>query len=55
VAVGPKGAAISWDDAHTWALIDTLSYWSVSLEKGGRGWLVGPKGLIRRLDPAPAQ
>jgi photosystem II stability/assembly factor-like uncharacterized protein len=53
VAVGPKGAAISWDDAQSWVLIDTLSYWSVSLEKDGRGWLVGPKGLIRRLDPAP--
>jgi len=53
VAVGPKGAAISWDDARSWALIDTLNYWSVSMEKDGRGWLVGPGGRIRRLDPAP--
>ena len=54
VAVGPKGAAISWDDAHTWTLIDTLSYWSVGMDKDGRGWLVGPGGRIRRLDPPPA-
>lgn len=53
VAVGPKGAAVSWDDARSWALIDTLSYWSVGLDKGGRGWLVGPGGRVRRLDPAP--
>jgi len=54
VAVGPKGAAISWDDARTWTLLDTMSYWSVGMEQDGRGWLVGPRGLIRRLDPAPA-
>lgn len=50
VAVGPKGAAVSWDDARSWALIDTLSYWSVGLDKEGRGWLVGPGGRVRRLD-----
>lgn len=50
VAVGPKGAAVSWDDARTWARIDTLSYWSVGMGKGGRGWLVGPGGRVRRLD-----
>lgn len=54
VAVGPRGAAVSWDDARSWVLLDTLSYWSVGLDKGGRGWLVGPGGRIRRLDPAPA-
>ena len=50
VAVGPRGAAVSWDDARSWALIDTLSYWSVGLDKEGRGWLVGPGGRVRRLD-----
>ena len=50
VAVGPKGAAVSWDDARTWARIDTLSYWSVGMGNGGRGWLVGPGGRVRRLD-----
>lgn len=54
VAVGPKGAAISWDDARSWVLIDTLNYWSVGMGKGGRGWMVGPGGRIRRLDPRPA-
>jgi photosystem II stability/assembly factor-like uncharacterized protein len=54
VAVGPKGAAISWDDARSWILLDTLSYWSVGMGKGGRGWLVGPGGRVRRLDPSPA-
>ena len=52
VAVGPRGAAVSWDDARSWALIDTLSYWSVGLDKAGRGWLVGPGGRVRRLDLA---
>jgi len=55
VAVGPKGAAISWDDARTWVLIDTLNYWSVGMGKGGRGWMVGPGGRIRRLDPPTAR
>lgn len=54
VAVGPKGAAISWDDAQTWTLLDTLSYWSVGMGKSGRGWMVGPGGRIRRLDPPAA-
>lgn len=53
VAVGPRGAAVSWDDARTWDLLDTLSYWSVGLGKGGRGWIVGPGGRIRRIDPSP--
>ncbi len=50
VAVGPKGAAVSWDDARSWVLLDTLSYWSVGLDEDGRGWLVGPGGRVRRLD-----
>ncbi len=54
VAVGPKGAAVSWDDARTWVLIDAGNYWSVGMGKGGRGWLVGPGGKIRRLDPGTA-
>jgi photosystem II stability/assembly factor-like uncharacterized protein len=54
VAVGPKGAAISWDDARTWSLIDAGNYWSVGMGKNGRGWLVGPGGTIRRLDPRPS-
>lgn len=53
VAVGPRGAAVSFDDAKSWAMLDTLSYWSVGLGKGGRGWMVGPGGRIRRIDPAP--
>lgn len=55
VAVGPRGAAISWDDAGSWALIDTLSYWSVGMTKGGRGWLVGPGGRVRRIDQLRGQ
>jgi hypothetical protein len=55
VAVGPRGAAVSWDDARSWALIDTLSYWSVGLDKAGRGWLVGPGGRVRRLDVPAAK
>jgi len=51
VAVGPKGAAISWDDARTWTLLDNGNYWSVGMGRNGRGWLVGPGGTIRRLDP----
>lgn len=53
VAVGPRGAAISWDDAQTWALIDTLSFWSVGMGKDGRGWMVGPGGRVKRIDIRP--
>jgi photosystem II stability/assembly factor-like uncharacterized protein len=50
VAVGPRGAAVSWDDARSWTLIDTRAYWSVGIAPGGRAWLVGPGGRIHRLD-----
>ncbi len=54
VAVGPKGVAVSWDDARTWRLLDTGNFWSVGMGKGGRGWLVGPGGKIVRMDPRPS-
>jgi photosystem II stability/assembly factor-like uncharacterized protein len=50
VVVGPKGAAISRNDGQSWALLDTLSYWSVGMGTDGRGWIVGPNGRVRRLD-----
>jgi photosystem II stability/assembly factor-like uncharacterized protein len=53
VAVGPRGAAVSWDDAQSWSLIDTRAYWSVGIARGGRAWLVGPGGRIHRFDIPP--
>lgn len=49
VAVGPKGAAYSTDDAATWNPLDTLEYWSVDFASPSAGWLVGPDGRIVRV------
>lgn len=50
VAVGPGGAAFSVNDGDTWTLLDSAPYWSVGFGRRGRGWLVGPKGRVVRLD-----
>ncbi|MBC7840700.1 MAG: hypothetical protein H7099_00210 [Gemmatimonadaceae bacterium] len=50
VAVGPGGAAFSVNDGDTWTLLDSAAYWSVGFGRRGRGWLVGPKGRVVRLD-----
>jgi photosystem II stability/assembly factor-like uncharacterized protein len=50
VAVGPGGAAYSVNDGDTWTLLDSAPYWSVGFGRRGRGWLVGPKGRVVRLD-----
>jgi photosystem II stability/assembly factor-like uncharacterized protein len=49
VAVGPRGAAYSLDDAGSWAQLDTLSYWSVDFATPSAGWAVGPGGRITRF------
>ena len=50
VAVGPGGASYSVNDGDTWTLLDSAPYWSVGFGRRGRGWLVGPKGRVVRLD-----
>ena len=56
VAVGPGGAAFSMDDAHTWAPLDSLTWWGVDAAGPDAVWMVGPEGRIARvlLPPAPA-
>ncbi|HEY7877769.1 MAG TPA: hypothetical protein VIC55_06075 [Gemmatimonadaceae bacterium] len=49
VAVGPRGAAASYDDGRHWALVDTLGYWSVGFGNARTAWAVGPDGRIARL------
>ncbi len=49
VAVGSRGAALSRDDGATWAVLDTLSYWSVGAASPEAVWLVGPRGRIVKL------
>jgi photosystem II stability/assembly factor-like uncharacterized protein len=50
VAVGPGGASFSRDDGQTWALLDTLSYWSAGFASVRAGWLVGPGGRVTRVE-----
>ena len=50
VAVGPGGAAYSLDDGATWRPLHDGPYWSVGFGPDGRGWMVGPKGRITRVD-----
>jgi photosystem II stability/assembly factor-like uncharacterized protein len=49
VAVGPKGASVSADDGRTWAVLDTLAYWSAAFAGRTAGWMVGPAGRITKV------
>ena len=49
VAVGPMGAAVSFDRAEEWRPLSDHNYWSVDFAAGGAGWMVGPEGRITRL------
>ena len=49
VAVGPRGAAYSLDDAQRWSVLDTLGYWSAGFASPKAGWLVGPAGRITKV------
>jgi photosystem II stability/assembly factor-like uncharacterized protein len=49
VAVGPGGAAASLDDGRNWVPVDTAAYWSVGFASPTSGWVVGPRGRIKRL------
>ena len=49
VAVGPKGAAYSADNARSWIPLDTMSYWSVAFATPSAGWAVGPGGRITKI------
>lgn len=50
VVVGPKGAAVTLDGAHTWQQISDESYWSVAFAPSGRGFMVGPEGRIATIE-----
>jgi photosystem II stability/assembly factor-like uncharacterized protein len=49
VAVGPGGAAYSRDDGQTWKVLSSQGYWAVAFA-GRRGWMVGEKGKITRIE-----
>lgn len=49
VAVSPNGAALSHDDGRTWALVDTLNYWTLTFAGPQHGWLAGPDGRVTHL------
>ena len=49
VVVGPGGADLSRDEGASWAVLDTLAYWSVAFASPSAGWLVGPNGRITRV------
>jgi len=55
VAVGPGGAAASFDDGRNWVTFDTSAYWSVGFASPRAGWAVGPRGRIDRLALSPAR
>lgn len=49
VAVGPGGAAASFDEGRSWMTIDTAAYWAVSFASPSAGWAVGPGGRVTRF------
>ena len=49
VAVGPAGSAWTVDGGANWTALDANAYWSVGFA-GNRGWMVGPRGRITRVD-----
>ena len=49
VAVGPGGAAASFDEGRSWVTVDTTAYWAVAFASPSAGWAVGPRGRIKRL------
>jgi photosystem II stability/assembly factor-like uncharacterized protein len=49
VAVGPGGAALSLDDAASWALLDGQTFWGLAFASARAGWLVGPEGRIVKV------
>jgi photosystem II stability/assembly factor-like uncharacterized protein len=49
VAVGPAGAVWSADEGATWAVVDTMNYWSVGFASPRAGWAVGANGRITKL------
>jgi photosystem II stability/assembly factor-like uncharacterized protein len=49
VAVGPAGAVFTRDDGASWAVIDSLEYWSVGFASPRAGWAVGTHGRITKL------
>jgi photosystem II stability/assembly factor-like uncharacterized protein len=49
VAVGPKGLALTTDEALTWTPLDTLNHWGVAFAAPDAGWAVGPGGRITRI------
>jgi len=49
VAVGPGGAAASFDHGASWALLDSADYWGLGVAGTSVGWLVGPGGRVTKL------
>ncbi len=49
VAVGPGGAAASFDHGASWALLDSADYWGLGFAGTSAGWLVGPGGRVTML------
>lgn len=51
VAVGPSGADVSRDDGGTWQALEGPGFHAVAFApKSRRGWAVGEKGAIARLE-----
>jgi photosystem II stability/assembly factor-like uncharacterized protein len=51
LAVGPRGADVSQDDGRTWAPLGGARFHAFAFApKSGRGWGVGERGSIGRLD-----
>jgi photosystem II stability/assembly factor-like uncharacterized protein len=51
MATGTSGSDISFDDGKTWKQFDKGDFNALSFVSGDRGWAVGPKGAIARLQP----
>ena len=49
VAAGPNGTALTRDEGRTWAILDTLSYWTIGFASPRAGWAAGTLGRVTRL------
>ena len=50
VAVGPKGVAISHNNAQRWVSLETSDFWAAAFGAPFRFWAVGPEGAVLRFD-----
>lgn len=49
LVAGPRGLAVSYDEAASWRLLESGSWWAVGCASRRACWAVGPRGRIARI------